>query len=412
MSLLSWLTGTPRSAAHAVDITSPRHKAHLYSFYARLRVEAPVYCTTLPDGRRAWLITRYDDVAAALRDERFAKDRSHAGKPIWIPGVFRDLSRNMLHVDGAEHVRLRALVQKAFLPRLVEQMRPRIQRLSDELLDACSPGRMDLLRDYAQPIPTTIIAEMLGVPATDRRRFQRWMRSIVSVNLSTLGILSVVPSLWALMQYIRRFVRARQAAPRDDLMSALVHAEDAGDRLSEGEIVAMVCLLLLAGHETTVNVIANGTLALLQHPEQMEQLRAEPSLIVTAVEELLRYDGPLETATDRFTSEEVTVAGVTIPRGELVFASLGSANRDERQFPNPDVLDLARHPNRHVAFGLGGHYCLGAPLARLEAQIAINTLLRRTAKLRLAIHPEALRWRRGLALRALEALPVTFVKRE
>ena len=190
------------------------------------------------------------------------------------------------------------------------------------------------------------------------------------------------------------------------MLSGLVHAQEAGERLSEGEVVAMVCLLLIAGHETTVNLIGNGMLTLLQHPDQMEKLRNDPSLIRSAVEELLRYDPPLETATDRFSTEDLTVAGVMIPRGEIVFAALGSANRDERQFANPDVLDITREPNKHLAFGWGAHYCVGAPLARLEGQIAIATLLRRCPDLSLAVAPARLRWRPGLEVHGLEALPV------
>jgi cytochrome P450 PksS len=411
MGIVSWLIGRSRSSA--VDILSPEHKANLYPFYARLRAEAPVYPTILPDGQRAWLISRYDDVVMVLKDERFAKDRSHAKKQFWIPGVFRELARNMLHRDGADHARLRALVTKAFAPRLVEQMRPRIQGLADGLLDVAERrGRIDLIRDYAQPIPTTIIAEMLGVPVSDRRRFERWTRAIVSVSPSFWGMLTVLPPLWAFMQYVRRLVRARRAAPRDDLLSGLVHAKEAGEQLNEEEVVAMVVGLLVAGHETTVNLIGNGTLALLQHPDQLEKLRNDPSLIRSAVEELLRYDSPVETATDRFATGDLTVAGLTIPRGEIVFAAIGSGNRDERRFVNPDTLDITREPNRHLAFGLGSHYCLGAPLARLEGQIAINTLLRRAPHLRLAIAPGALRWRRGLVLRGLEALPVSIVRSE
>jgi cytochrome P450 PksS len=412
MGVFSWLTGKTRSSvSDAVNITTPEHKANLYAFYARLRAEAPVYSTILPDRRRAWLVTRYDDVVMVLKDERFAKDMSIAAKKVWIPGPFKELARNMLHRDGADHTRLRALVQQAFTPRLVEQMRPRIQSLAADLLDAVR-GRpsFDLLRDFAQPIPTTIIAEMLGVPVADSPRFQRWSRAIVSLSPSIWGIVRVIPPLWLFMRYIRKLVRARRAVPRDDLMSALVHSEEGGEHLSEEEVVAMVCLLLIAGHETTVNLIGNGMLALLQFPDQLEKLRQNPSLIRPAVEELLRYDGPLETATDRFAREDMTLAGVTIPRGELVFAAIGSANRDERQFANPDTLDITREPNRHLAFGLGSHFCLGAALARLEGQVAISTLLRRAALLRLAVAPEMLRWRRGLAVHALEALPVTIVK--
>jgi cytochrome P450 len=212
--------------------------------------------------------------------------------------------------------------------------------------------------------------------------------------------------VWAFMRYLRRLFERRRADPRDDLITALVQAEEAGDKLSEDELLAMVFLLLIAGHETTVNLIASGTLALLRHPDQLARLRHDPSLIKSAVEELLRYTSPVEMATERFAREDVIIAGTTIPRGELVLAVIGSANRDERQFEDPDTLRLDREPNRHLAFGQGGHYCLGAPLARLEGQIAISTLLRRLPDVRLAGGPESLRWRRGLFLRGLEKLPL------
>jgi cytochrome P450 PksS len=207
---------------------------------------------------------------------------------------------------------------------------------------------------------------------------------------------------------VRQLVARRRTDPQDDLITALLHAGASGDTLSEDELLAMVVLLLIAGHETTVNLIASGTLALLEHPDERERLRRDPALIKPAIEELLRFTSPVDIATERYASEDVTLEGVTIPRGELVLAAVGSANRDERQFPNPDMLDLSREPNRHLAFGQGAHYCLGAPLARLEGQIAITTLLRRMPDLRLAVAPGALRWRRGLILRGLEVLPVAF----
>ncbi len=220
-----------------------------------------------------------------------------------------------------------------------------------------------------------------------------------------------IPNVLAFLRYIRKLVRARRRRPLDDLVTALVQVEESGDQLNEDELVAMVFLLLVAGHETTVNLIGNGTLALLEHTDQIERLRSEPALVKSAVEELLRHSGPLETATERYTREDVTVADVMIPRGQLVYAVLASANRDERQFANPDTVDIAREPNRHLAFGLGIHYCLGAPLARLEGQIAFETLLRRLPTLRLAVATNALRWRRGLVLRGLEALPVQLPRR-
>jgi cytochrome P450 PksS len=209
-----------------------------------------------------------------------------------------------------------------------------------------------------------------------------------------------------LIRYIRKSIRKRRAEPRDDLISALIQAEEAGNRLSGDELVSTVILLFVAGHETTVNLIGNGVLALLQHPDQLARLRSDPSLIKPAVEELLRFTNPVDMATERYPREDVTIRGVTIPRGEMVYVVLSSANRDERQFPNPDQLDITREPNKHLALGLGTHFCLGAPLARLEGQIAINTLLRRLPDLRLAVVPSQLRWRPGLLLRGLEALPL------
>ncbi len=398
----------------SLDIARPAFKANPYPFYARLRAEEPVCPVRLPDKQIVWLVTRYDDVAAVLKDDRFAKDRSKVlAKQPWVPGMFRPLARNMLDVDPPDHTRLRSLVQKAFTPRVIEQVRERIQKLTEDLLDRCvARGEMDLVRDYALPIPTTIIAEMLGVPVEDRHKFHRWSAAIVQSNPSGWRMIRALPSAVLFLRYIRNLVKARRARPRADLVSALVQVEEAGEQLSEDELLAMVFLLLIAGHETTVNLIANGTLALLEHPDQMERLREDPGLIRSAVEELLRHSGPLETATERFAREDVTIAGVTIPGGSLVYAVLASANRDERQFADPDAVDIAREPNRHLAFGLGVHYCLGAPLARLEGQIAFETLFRRISSLRLAVAPEALRWRRGLVLRGLEALPVEFSDRK
>jgi cytochrome P450 len=399
------------------NIASPPFKANPYPYYARLRNDAPVHAITLPGRRRAWLITRYDDVLQALKDERFVKDqrnvRTENGRHSlpWMPGFLEPLTRNMLDQDGADHARLRALVHKAFTPRMIERMRDRIETLCNDLLDAAQRrGRLELVADYALPLPVTIIADMLGVPATDRGNFHRWSQGIVSIT-SGRDLLAALPALMLFMRYIKRLIARRRAAPQDDLLTALVQAEEAGDHLSEDELLAMIFLLLVAGHETTVNLISSGTLALLQHPEQLARLRAEPALIGSAVEELLRFCSPVEIATDRFAREDVTVANVTIPAGAFVLAVLGSANHDERQFAAPDTLDLARTPNRHLGLGQGIHYCLGAPLARLETQIALSTLLDRFPALSLAQQPDALRWRRGIFLRGLRQLPLRFAPR-
>jgi cytochrome P450 PksS len=394
------------------DLASPQFQADPHPFYARLRAEAPVLPVVLPDQRQAWLVARYEDVATLLKDDRFAKDPRTAVAPgqrpkrPWVPPGFAPLARNMLDLDDPDHARLRLLVHKAFTPRVVAGLHDRIQTLADELLDApLRAGRLELVADYALPLPATVIAELLGVPAADRDRFHRWSRRMVAVT-STQDALRAAPAIWAFMRYLRRLFAQRRIHPQDDLLSGLVQAEEAGDRLDRDELVAMGVLLLTAGHETTVNLIASGTLALLQHPDQMERLRTEPDLLKPAIEELLRFASPVALATERYARADVELAGTVIPRGALVLGVLASANRDERQFAAPDQLDLGRAPNRHLAFGLGPHFCLGAPLARLEAQLALSTLLRRAPDLHLAVEPGALRWRRGLFLRGLEALPL------
>jgi cytochrome P450 PksS len=314
----------------------------------------------------------------------------------------------MLDVDDPEHARLRGLVHKAFTPGIVDRLQERIQEISDQLIDAAgSRGAMDLVKSYALILPITVILELLGIPTRERDRFGQWSRRLL-VEPTLYNMLAGLPALWGFTSYLKRLVKELRSKPKNGLLSALVQIEDAGDRLSDDELVGMAFLLIVAGYETTVNLISNGMLALVQNPEQLQGLRENPALMKTAVEELLRYTSPLELATPRYASEDLTVAGTTIPRGALVLAVLASANRDARQFDEPDTLDIARENNRHLAFGLGVHFCLGAPLARLEGQIAIATLLRRLPELRLAVPVEQLKWRTNPILRGLEALPVRF----
>ncbi|MBV9582591.1 MAG: cytochrome P450, partial [Chloroflexi bacterium] len=311
-------------------------------------------------------------------------------------------------LDPPDHTRLRALVHKAFTPRLVEQLRARIESLANHLLDrAAQRGELELVADYALPIPSTVIADLLGVPVADRHRFHRWTNTLVRVS-SGGDLLKALPSVLLFKRYLERLIRYRRREPRDDLISALVHAEEAGDRLNADELVSMLLLLLIAGHETTVNLIAGGMLALLEQPDQLQRLRSEPELLSrgTAVEELLRYASPVQFATERYAVESVQLSDHTIPSGALVLCVIGSANHDAQQFAQPDQLDLARSPNPHVAFGQGIHYCLGAPLARLEAQIAFETLLQRFTDIQLAASPESLMWQRGIFVRGVERLPV------
>lgn len=399
-----------------VDVTSPKFKANPFPFYAQLRAEAPVYPVTvpIPTKQRAWLITRYDDVLDVLKDARFAKSPYNAMSPEqlkkrpWVPSMFKPLEQNMLDLDSPDHTRLRALVHKAFTQRLIEQMRDQIQVLTNELLDAAEPkGGMDLIADFALPLPLTMIGRILGVPAEDNHKFHRWTKTLVSAETNKYYFV-VIPILIRFMGYLKKLIKERRAYPKDDLVTALVQAKDGSDQLSEDEVLAMIFLLLVAGHETTVNLIGSGSLALLEHPHQLEKLRSEPAVIKPAIEELLRFVCPVEMATERYAREDITIAGTTIPRGELVLAVIGSANRDANHFDNPDSLDVTRENNKHLAFGQGVHYCLGAPLARLEGQIAISTLAQRMPNLRLSIATDQLRWRGGIILRGLEALPVSF----
>jgi cytochrome P450 len=399
-----------------VDLFDPAFKANPYPTYAELRSTAPVHRATLPDGRGVWLVTRYEDVLAIFKDERFVKDWRKVMTPEQlaqipaIPEVMKPLSQNMLDTDPPDHTRLRALVSKAFTPRLVERMRPRVQAIADGLLDAVEgKGEMDLIDDYAFPLPITVIAELLGVPSEDRNSFREWSDAAVSGNASQEYLEKIlVPHMRAFTDYLRALFEAKRKDPEDDLVSALVRAEEAGEKLNEDELLGMVFLLLVAGHETTVNLIGNGTLALLRHPEQLRKLSDDPSLIKPAVEELLRYDGPVETSTERFAKEDVAIGETVIPKGEMVLVVIAAADHDSERFPDPDVLDITRADNKHLAFGKGIHHCLGAPLARMEGQIAIGTLLRRMPKLQLKVSPESLIWRPGMVLRGLQGLPVEF----
>jgi cytochrome P450 len=397
----------------SADIASSDFKARAYDYYAQLRAQAPVHPAKVL-GQTAWLVSRYDDVATLLKDTRLAKDRHNAAgsRPFSrLPGVLgflQAIERNMLDVDAPDHTRLRGLVHLAFTPRLVDRMRARIEGLSEELLArAMAKGTMDVIADYALPIPLTVISEMLGIATADQHRFHRWSSTIVA-STAAPNLIRVLPAIWRFVRYLRKVIAAKRVRPQDDLISALVQAEEAGDRLREDELVAMVFLLVVAGHETTVNLIGNGVLALMQFPEQLERLRADSRLEPTALEELLRFHSPVEVSTERFARERIEIAGVTIPTGALVYGLISSANRDETQFDDPDRLDLGRQKNRHLAFGQGIHYCLGAPLARLEGQIALRRLLERLPSLRLAVPESTLRWRKGLNIRGLQALPVAW----
>ena len=386
----------------------PEFIADPYPTYHRLRAEDPVHHSPLG----FWVLTRYEDVVAALRDPRLVKEPIAAFVAARFGAAMPAMGLSMLDRDPPDHTRLRGLVNKAFTPRVVEALRPHIQKIVDGLLARVEgAGTMDLIEEFAYPLPVTVICQMLGVPVEDRERFKQWgldiARGLDAILLppdSDVARRSAAARR-ALAEYFRALIAERRAAPRGDMLSDLIAAEEAGDKLSEDELLATCILLLVAGHETTVNLIGNGTLALLRHPEQLRRLRENPGLIASAVEELLRYDGPVQ-RTARIPSADVTFDGLTIGKGEMVMPFIGAADRDPAQFPDPDRLDITRTDNRHIAFGWGIHFCLGAPLARVEGQIAIGTLVQRLPKLALATdRPE---YRQSLTLRGLTTLPVGF----
>jgi cytochrome P450 len=400
------------------DLYSDRFRAETYSIFAEMRERDPVLCQLGLDGESLiWFITRYEDVTAVLLDDkRFVRDPALAleGEELarissGMPESMAFLEEHMLNKDGEDHRRLRRLVTRAFTPRMVEQLRPRIQEVADELIDRVEArGEMDLVDDFAFPLPITVIAELLGIPAADRDRFRLWSNAIVTPALEPGALARFGELMDEFVAYLHALFVRRRAEPGDDLVSALLQAEDAGDTLSEQELFSMVSLLIVAGHETTVSLTGNAVLALLQHSEQRAALAADPATVPRAIEELLRYDGPVERALTRWAAEDVEVGGKTIGRGDAVIVILGAADRDPERFQDPDVLDLTREDVKHVAFGRGSHYCLGAPLARLEAEIALTTLLRRLPTLRLAVSPQELSWRPVPLFRSLVALPVAW----
>jgi cytochrome P450 len=399
------------------DLYGPEFRADPYSVFARIREREPVLHQAGFDGETPiWFITKHDDVAAVLLDdERFVRDPRLALTPEEIdarelsPPGLEAIENHMLNRDGDDHRRLRRLVTKAFTPKMVEQLRPRIQAIADELLDAVEPRHeMDLSAEYAFPLPITVIAELLGIPVEDQHLFQEWSDAIISPAVGAEAEARFFEQVGAFVAYLTDFFAARRAEPKQDLVSALLAARDEADALTEEEVFGTVVLLIVAGHETTVGLIGNAVVNLLEHPDQLALLREDPALMQGAVEELLRFDGPVERSLNRWAAVDVELGGRTICKGDLVIPILGSADRDSERFADPDALDVRRADVRHVAFGRGSHYCLGAPLARLEAQIALETLFRRLPGLRLAVPRQELEWRPTPGLRRLVALPVAW----
>ena len=383
--------------------------ANPYPSYAHLREESPVHW----DRRFGWIVSRYTDVAAALRDPRLSAQRPAPEDPVpphlqRIADKVRDVrliqSRWLLCSDPPQHTRLRSVVGAAFGGRLIERIRSRIQHIVDELLDSVEErGTLNVIADLAYPLPVTVIAELLGMPLADREMFKAWSDDVgQSFNWMVPTLERAYASQRALLDYFQDLVAQRRRAPGEDLLSALM-SDEQGSQLTEDELLATCVFLLFAGHETTTNLIGNSVLALLRHPRQLQRLQADPALIGTAVEELLRFDSPVQTAFRRATVD-FELHGQHIRQSDHVLLLLGAANRDPAQFENPDTLDLGRRENRHLAFSLGPHFCLGAALARLEGQIAIQTLFKRFPSIEL--DTANLEWRPNVLLRGLESLPV------
>jgi len=383
-----------------------------YPTYRRLHEKDPFH---LSRALNSWVLTRHADVSAVLRDPRFASGgrkvprfKKMMEQRIAAGELTREEAegQSMLGLDAPDHTRLRSLVSKAFTPRAVEALRPRVEQLVDEMVErAAAKGTFDVIREIAYPLPVIIIAEMLGIPPEDRDQFKRWSDEMaLSVGMANeREQRRARDAQRAFRDYLIPILQERRREPREDLISALVAAEEAGDKLSLQEVNSTIGLILVAGNETTTNLIGNGLLALMQHREQFERLRAQPETIATAVEELLRYDSPVQ-GTSRNVLEDTEFNGHAIKAGQQLLLMIGAANRDPEQYKDPDTLDIGRADNKHLSFGNGMHYCLGAPLARIEGPAAINALVQRFPKIRLAT--EKLDWGDNIVLRGLRSLPV------
>ncbi|MDS9997473.1 cytochrome P450 family protein [Bacillus atrophaeus] len=364
---------------------------------------------------RAWLITRYDDCMAFLKDNRITRDvkkvmSKEQIKKLNVSDDIDFVSDHMLAKDTPDHTRLRSLVHQAFTPRIIENLRTSIEQITERLLDDMEKeNEPDIMKSFASPLPFIVISEMMGIPEEDRSQFQVWTNAMVDTSEGNQE--KTNQSLREFKDYIGKLIQERRIHPKDDMISKLVHAEEDGHKLSEKELYSMLFLLIVAGLETTVNLLGSGTLALLQHREELEKLKQHPDMIDTAVEELLRYTAPVVMMANRWAIEDFTYQGHSIKRGDMIFIGIGSANRDPERFENPEKFDISRSPNRHISFGFGIHFCLGAPLARLEGQIAFNALLKRFPYIELAVASDEMKWRKNAFLRGLESLPVSLAKK-
>ncbi len=409
-------TATPVSQSKEYELFCHGRLEDPYPFFHRLRAEDPVHwCAPL----NSWLLTGYADVSMALRESRllsseragfFVSQAPQALQQKLIP-LGQHLSKSVVLSDPPNHTRLRGLVNKAFNTSLIQSMAGRIQQIVDALLDEIQDqGESDLVCDFAYRLPATVISEILGVPTDHHNELRQWTEDFNAFNGgSSLNFAETAEkaqhSLLEMTDYFRGIMSERRRQPREDLISAMIKAEEQGDMLTEDELLSMCSTLFVAGHDTTRNLIGNGMLALLQNPDQLARLKADPSLIPSAVEEFLRFESPFQRMS-RVAKEHLEIGGKRIRKGQAVLEMLGAANRDPQQFSDPDRLDVSRQPNRHVAFGVGIHFCIGAPLARVEAPIAFRSILDRLSSIRLGT--SAIEWRESIAVRGLKSLPIVF----
>ncbi|RWQ73132.1 cytochrome P450 family protein [Bacillus cereus] len=402
------------SIEDGINLASAQFKEDAYEIYKESRKKQPILFVNQVEIGKEWLITRYEDALPLLKDNRLKKDWTNVFsqdiKNMYLSVDNSDhLTTHMLNSDPPNHSRLRSLVQKAFTPKMIAQLDKRIERIADDLIsDIERKGTLNLVDDYSFPLPIIVISEMLGIPKEDQAKFRIWSHAVIASPETPEEIKETEKQLSEFITYLQYLVDIKRKEPKEDLVSALILAESEGHKLSARELYSMIMLLIVAGHETTVNLITNTVLALLENPNQLQLLKDNPKLIDSAIEEGLRYYSPVEVTTARWAAEPFQIHHQTIQKGDMVIIALASANRDETVFENPEIFDITRENNCHIAFGHGSHFCLGAPLARLEAKIAITTLFNRMPELQIKGNREEIKWQGNYLMRSLEELPLTF----
>ncbi|WKT33664.1 cytochrome P450 family protein [Bacillus cereus] len=402
------------SIEDGINLASAQFKEDAYEIYKESRKKQPILFVNQVEIGKEWLITRYEDALPLLKDNRLKKDWTNVfsqdTKNMYLSVDNSDhLTTHMLNSDPPNHSRLRSLVQKVFTPKMIAQLDGRIQRIADDLISNIErKGTLNLVDDYSFPLPIIVISEMLGIPKEDQAKFRIWSHAVIASPETPEEIKETEKQLSEFITYLQYLVDIKRKEPKEDLVSALILAESEGHKLSARELYSMIMLLIVAGHETTVNLITNTVLALLENPNQLQLLKDNPKLIDSAIEEGLRYYSPVEVTTARWAAEPFQIHHQTIQKGDMVIIALASANRDETVFENPEIFDITRENNRHIAFGHGSHFCLGAPLARLEAKIAITTLFNRMPELQIKGNREEIKWQGNYLMRSLEELPLTF----